>query len=210
MKFERYNWQKEGSVSDPKTTELTLLNIPYAAIRASSMDAWATLTMAVDSDDQWWSSLAFDLITSAASSGILTRATVHDFVWGYESPFLSWISKNLQPLPSTTFGLQNNDTSEGEAFQKLNGTFDVYYTGKDDSRLFNYYAQWHGLKNLSVWSSQGDSDVVKGYDGSGFSMQIPEGKNLTVFVDTLYRHLRLWYNTTEEVKGNRSQFGVDK
>jgi hypothetical protein len=34
MKFERYNFQAEGSVGDPKKTELIWFNVPYSAIRA--------------------------------------------------------------------------------------------------------------------------------------------------------------------------------
>lgn len=149
--------------------------------------------------------MAFDFVTAAAGESFLTRATVHEYVWGYDSPFLKWVSDNLQPMNSTIFQLQGNNTSESDAFEKLKGQYDVYYTGNNNSDLMNYYLQWHGMKDLEVWNNTGDSNTVKGYDGTGFSIQNVEGKNFTVFVDTLYRHVKFWYNSTEEVKGKRTQ-----
>jgi len=57
------------------------------------------------------------------------------------------------------------------------------------------------MTNLGVWSDDDDSNTVFGYDGSGFRTAIPPDANLTVFVDTLYRHIGIWHNSTEEVKG---------
>eukprot|EP01127_Copromyxa_protea_P018193 TRINITY_DN5662_c0_g1_i1.p1 TRINITY_DN5662_c0_g1~~TRINITY_DN5662_c0_g1_i1.p1 ORF type:complete len:512 (-),score=98.33 TRINITY_DN5662_c0_g1_i1:77-1480(-) len=189
MKYESYDWLPELSAFDPYTTELTFLNVPMLAVKAG-----------VDPDDEWWSSMAFDLIASAANQTLFTKTTIHNFIWGYESPFLQWVNQTVQPLNSTIFQLQPNDTSEGECFDRLHGQYDEYYTGKNDSNLLNWYTQWHGMRDLEVWGTE-DANKVYGYDGTGYSILIPEGKNLTIFVDTLYRHLVLWHNMTEEVEG---------
>jgi len=187
MKFESYTWM--GTGHNPKTTNLTVFNIPYSAIRAG-----------LDPHEQWYTSLAMDILTSAASESIFTTVSVHDYVWGYESPFLKWVSQ-VKKLKSTIFKLQTNNTSDKEAYDHLNGRFDVYYTGSNDTNMVNYYHQWHGMTNLGVWSNTTDADTVKGANGDGFQIGIPENKNLTVFVDTLYRHMELWHNMTTEVQG---------
>eukprot|EP01127_Copromyxa_protea_P011674 TRINITY_DN2961_c0_g1_i1.p1 TRINITY_DN2961_c0_g1~~TRINITY_DN2961_c0_g1_i1.p1 ORF type:complete len:525 (-),score=63.57 TRINITY_DN2961_c0_g1_i1:103-1500(-) len=189
MKLESYDWIPELSAFDPYTTEVNFVNVPMLAVKAG-----------VDPDDEWWSSIAFDLIASATNQTLFTKTTIHDFIWGYESPFLEWINKTVQPLNTTLFRLQPNDTSEGECFERLKGQYDEYYTGKNDSNLLHWYTQWHGMRDLQVWGDE-DANEVYGHDGIGFSINIPDGKNLTVFVDTLYRHVEFWHNSTEVVRG---------
>jgi len=189
MQFQRYNFQRKGSYNDPKQTNVTVLNVPYAAVRSN-----------VDPYMDWYTALEFDLLTSAANQELFINVTVDEFVWGFQSPFLEWINENVQPGTKTEFALQTNDTSEDEKYKALNGTHDIYFTGNNGTDLLNEYAQWHGMRDLKVWGSE-DANKVRGTDGTGFGINIPDNVNMTVFVDTLYRHLGIWHNMTEDVKG---------
>jgi len=56
------------------------------------------------------------------------------------------------------------------------------------------------MSNLQIWGSN-QANLLYGTDGGSFSPFMPENSNYTVFVDTLYRKISFWYNTTEEVEG---------
>jgi len=171
------------------TTFVTVADISYAAVRSK-----------VDPHDEWYSSLAFDLLSSAATSSPFIKVSVQEYIFGYNSHFLSWLNHTLPTLKQKTwFELQHNMTNVDEGRDFLKNLTDTFYTGNDNLSKILQYKRWHGIENLEIWNGT-DANALYGTDGRQFQIGLSED-NLTIFIDTLYRHSNFWYNTTYNIKG---------
>jgi len=126
--------QKESGSLNPYTDLCTFPSIPYAAVRAN-----------LGTDDQWWQSLAFDLLSAFATTPIrdnvvpeneanpFIKISVHEYIWGYDSKLLFWVNSTFASILNKTvdpfFNLQKNSTSMEYTRQKKVGR-DVMFTGK--------------------------------------------------------------------------------
>jgi len=143
--------------------------------------------------------------TSDAGLGPFVNASVHDYVWGFDSDLLLWANKTFGALiPNSTINsvvsVQFNDTSEEDTRKRYKYQPDSMNTGNSDSNQLNQFVHFRGSPDLKIWGDT-EANTVKGSDGLGFKVDIQGYENLLVFVDTLYRHLQFLSNTTVELKG---------
>jgi len=52
---------------------------------------------------------------------------------------------------------------------------------------------------LEIWNGT-DANKIHGTDGRQFVISPPADQNLTIFIDTLYRHSQFWFNMTHIIK----------
>ena len=75
-------------------------------------------------------------------------------------------------------------------------------TGAKDVNSIGQYVQWHGnVKELMVWPNGMGANDINGTEGFFFHPFLQEGEEIEVFVDDIYRSLRLKHIDTVDLMG---------
>jgi lysosome membrane protein 2 len=198
-----YSQELTGKNLNAYTDICNFPSLAYAGLRAQ---------LGNPGDDLWWQALAVDIVQAVGTTqtkitnnmGPFINASVHDYVWGFESDLLLWVNATFgQFLPTKinpVVSVQNNDTDEATSKQRHKYQKDVFHTGKPDSQNLNQYYKFQGQTDLGIWGSA-DANQVRGTDGLGFTINMKNYPPVEIFVDNILRHIRFVSNQTLDIKG---------
>eukprot|EP01114_Cavostelium_apophysatum_P019551 TRINITY_DN6337_c0_g1_i1.p1 TRINITY_DN6337_c0_g1~~TRINITY_DN6337_c0_g1_i1.p1 ORF type:complete len:506 (+),score=96.29 TRINITY_DN6337_c0_g1_i1:35-1552(+) len=190
--WQYFLFEEKMSNGDPMTDLITTINIPFHGVKGT-----------LGSD--WLPSLAFTVLASATNSTLLTTRTPNELIWGYDDPFLQFLS-NLQPSVNPYFSLQPNQTSVEES--NATSEFDTFLSGKDDINNIQQYVSWQGNTSVNVWATK-EANMIKGTDATQFKPGLTKDDHPTIFVTNAFRSGDLQFGEEIEVEQIRLlRFGI--
>ncbi|XP_075260604.1 lysosome membrane protein 2-like [Convolutriloba macropyga] len=115
-----------------------------------------------------------------------------DFLWGYNDNLFLEQLHGLDAEVPTKFGLQVNNTNDGQ--------YEIY-TGKgDDNDKRGIVEKWDNLTALTFWYSD-TCNMINGTDGTIFPVDVPKDERLYVFNTQICRSIFLEAEEDQEIEG---------
>lgn len=157
-----YVFDEATSTRNPYEDVVTTLNIPFQG--EISMEFLMNKGVLAQLGDEWYSRLGFDVLCSLSHNcSLIGNYVVNDLIWGYNDPFLEFLS-NLLPGLNPRFQLQGRTSISHFPYSSVNQTsqeqsdntttFDVMYTGKSNMTLLRSYISYQGNTSLTLWGSE--------------------------------------------------------
>lgn len=170
---------REKSVGDPTVDRITTVNVPALAVMNQMQGSFFRAPVA----KAWLKMLNI--------TGVLTKLTVDELLWGYEDPLLKKAASLKKVQTSFGFMLDKNGTHDGEL---------VYFTGEKDYLDYGRVDTWKGQRELTYWGSN-YSNLIRGSDGSAFHPYLTREETLHIFTPDLCRSIYMNFDKDVEVKG---------
>lgn len=167
----------EMSAGDPRTDNVTTVNIPAVAVMNKLKDS------------SFWVKSGISFLMG---STIFFTHTVDELLWGFKDPLLSKLHK-MRPEVDENFGLMldKNGSTDGEF---------VYFTGAQNYLEYGRIDTWKGQKLMSFWNTN-QSNMINGSDGSAFHPFLTKEERLDVFTADLCRSIHMLFEKEVKVKG---------
>ena len=135
------------------------------------------------------------------------RAQIHvcqpatDLVFNYTDDLVQRLNSDLVlkafnlSYPRTSVSIQFNNSANNSLPSTIN-------TGAKDIDSIGQYVQWQGnVEKLKVWPNGMGANDINGTEGFFFHPFLQEGEEVEIFVDDIYRSLRLKHVDTVELMG---------
>lgn len=177
-----FEFVPEMSVGDPKTENITTINIPYLTV-ANSASFMTSLEQ-----------LLIQIAARRVHSKVYDTFRVFDLLWGYTDPLLEELHKEKPDLvPTTFFGL----------FMDKNNTDDGVYevnSGKTDASKTAVITSFRNRTNLNYWTTD-TCNMINGTDGTYYPPFLNKNKPLYIFSSDICRSIKATFEKTVKVLG---------
>ncbi|XP_033110680.1 platelet glycoprotein 4-like isoform X2 [Anneissia japonica] len=135
------------------------------------------------------------LLHLLSKAEVLMTVSVHEFLWGYEEPYLKYINDQFDASLPTKFGVFIGSNMTSDSVWTVN-------SGVDDISKLNIIDNVDGKKSLNYWRSE-YANMLNGTDGTYMHPELDQEKDnrIYIYVGIICRSAYLDYESKYKKEG---------